>query len=424
MASTSTAVAPTICLGMIVKNESKIIARCIASAAPVVDTFCIIDTGSTDDTVALLEQCKEKYPHFADAQIHQSTFVNFCVNRTEVLDKARGMADYVLLLDADFVLQVDLARFDKRQLTHDHYLVEQYNHATSYYNTRLVRNTKLWKYEGVTHECVHCINPPHTTHRLGNEFRIHDIGDGGSKHDKYTRDYRLLRQGLRDEPDNNRYMFYLGETCRNLQKYDEAVYWYGEAVKKNGWEEEMFYARMQVARCMKARGDAEHKWIEKFLGAHTYRPTRVEPLYDLVRWCREKGLHAMGASFARRAFVHRSNGTQLLPLDALLQVVRKRGDASQLPLVMGRPKDLLFVTYPVYEYQFADEALVCASYSGDTWLARNCGVALLYAWDKVPKVHRKRIACNLQFAFGVSAERAKEIVAECTQLEEKVVVVE
>ena len=41
----------TICLNMIVKNEEKIICRLLESVSDLIDTFCIIDTGSTDSTV-------------------------------------------------------------------------------------------------------------------------------------------------------------------------------------------------------------------------------------------------------------------------------------------------------------------------------------------------------------------------------------
>lgn len=43
----------TISLCMIVKNEEKILARCLDSIADLVDEIIIVDTGSTDDTKRL-----------------------------------------------------------------------------------------------------------------------------------------------------------------------------------------------------------------------------------------------------------------------------------------------------------------------------------------------------------------------------------
>ena len=47
--------APTICLNMIVKNESKIILRLLDTVLPIIDTYCICDTGSTDMTKELIK---------------------------------------------------------------------------------------------------------------------------------------------------------------------------------------------------------------------------------------------------------------------------------------------------------------------------------------------------------------------------------
>jgi len=45
---------PTICLCMIVKNEAAVIERCLASVRPLIDTWVISDTGSTDGTQDLI----------------------------------------------------------------------------------------------------------------------------------------------------------------------------------------------------------------------------------------------------------------------------------------------------------------------------------------------------------------------------------
>lgn len=45
---------PTLCLNMIVKNESNIITRLFDSVLPIIDTYCICDTGSTDNTPQII----------------------------------------------------------------------------------------------------------------------------------------------------------------------------------------------------------------------------------------------------------------------------------------------------------------------------------------------------------------------------------
>ena len=40
----------SICLSMIVKNEAHVLARCLRSVKPLLSSWVIVDTGSTDDT--------------------------------------------------------------------------------------------------------------------------------------------------------------------------------------------------------------------------------------------------------------------------------------------------------------------------------------------------------------------------------------
>ena len=51
---------PKIVLNMIVKNESKIICRLLESVYKIIDAYCICDTGSTDNTVQVIEDFFKK----------------------------------------------------------------------------------------------------------------------------------------------------------------------------------------------------------------------------------------------------------------------------------------------------------------------------------------------------------------------------
>ena len=96
-------VKPSVCLCMIVKNESKVIERCLASVRDLVDTWVISDTGSTDGTQQLIRSALDGIP----GELHEEPWVNFGHNRTLNIRHARGKADYLLLLDADHVIRQD-----------------------------------------------------------------------------------------------------------------------------------------------------------------------------------------------------------------------------------------------------------------------------------------------------------------------------
>src|SRR6185369_8019373 len=107
----------TICLAMIVKNESAVIRRCLDSVRPFIDRWLIVDTGSTDGTQALIRDIMRDTP----GELHERPWVDFGTNRTEALELARGLADYSLVIDADDVLE---ATGPLTTLTADSYSVD------------------------------------------------------------------------------------------------------------------------------------------------------------------------------------------------------------------------------------------------------------------------------------------------------------
>ena len=139
----------TICLNMIVKNESRIIKRVLDSVIDLIDCFCIIDTGSTDDTVQKIMNYFKGIPKWG--KLGFITFENFEKTRNEAFQMCKGMSDYVLFLDADMVLKHSI---DKNKLDKDYYAFFQETDGIRYHNTRLVKNDDNFYYRGVTHEVI------------------------------------------------------------------------------------------------------------------------------------------------------------------------------------------------------------------------------------------------------------------------------
>ena len=94
---------------MIVRDEAERLERCLSSVAGFVDEMVLLDTGSTDDTVAIAERC--------GAVVHHLSWPgDFAPARNAALTHLRG--DWVLVLDADEVL-TEQAREPLRQLMAD-----------------------------------------------------------------------------------------------------------------------------------------------------------------------------------------------------------------------------------------------------------------------------------------------------------------
>lgn len=273
-----------ICLTMIVKNEEKIIERCLNSAKEIIDCISICDTGSTDNTAQIIEQFMQKTG--IPGKVHHHAWKNFGENRTLSAQAAQETLkelgfplknSFLLLLDADMLLEVDPA-FSKEALNDDSYSLAQKHPLLIYYNTRLIRASLPWKCVGVTHEYWRCQLPcrESTLNTLSTEDRY----DGGCKSDKFERDVKLLTQGLLDEPENERYMFYLAESYKNLKNYDTAIKWYETRIRKGGWEEEVWYSKYMIGQCY----EAMEKWDQAllaYLEAYQFYPQRAEPLQHI-----------------------------------------------------------------------------------------------------------------------------------------------
>jgi glycosyltransferase involved in cell wall biosynthesis len=76
----------------IVKNEAKNLGRCLASVKPYVDELIVVDTGSTDNTIAIAQRYGAKIGHFEWCN-------DFAAARNYANSLVTG--DWILTLDAD-----------------------------------------------------------------------------------------------------------------------------------------------------------------------------------------------------------------------------------------------------------------------------------------------------------------------------------
>jgi tetratricopeptide (TPR) repeat protein len=218
-------------------------------------------------------------------------FKNFCYNRNFALNACKGMSDYVLLLDADMVLEVN--GFNKNVLNlADSFLILQGNDSFFYQNVRIVKNNGLYSYSGVTHEYIN--TPPGSRSYLLSKdtFFINDIGDGGCKQNKFERDVKLLIDGILKEPNNDRYHFYLANSYFDLGKYDKAIDTYKKRIEFGGWQEEVWFSYYKIGIAYMNMDQIEkaiHTWMDGF----QYYQTRLEGIYEIIKYYRLNSKHLL-----------------------------------------------------------------------------------------------------------------------------------
>ena len=352
-----------IVLNMIVKNESKIIKRCIDSVRHLIDAWCIIDTGSIDGTQDIIKDLLKDKP----GELIERPWVNFGHNRDEALSYAQKKGDWILLTDADMVL-VDKG-FKKETLDKnvDAYDVVQDNHGTTYYNFRLLNAKKKWHCVGITHEYYDCEGGLKTRAKLSNLW-FNDISDGGSKENKFERDITLLKQGIKDEPWNARYMFYLAQSYRDIKEWDGAIEWYNKRVNAGGWDEEVWYAQYMIGWCMVNRGDDWYSFSPVLLKAWSMRPWRMEPMWQLCVEARKRMMMQQAYYFGKIA--------------------------AQTPYP---DKDLLFIADTAYKFIALDEFAVSA-YHTENYQESEAACLHLLNLTEIDPMNKARIRKNLWFS--------------------------
>ena len=319
---------------LMVRNESRILERCLTSVKDVVDAFCIHDTGSTDKTVEIAKEFLEKGKY--KGCVTTSEWKNFGFNRTSSFEEAQNYLKtmdwdlkdtYGLLLDADMIFRPGTLK--EQKLGDLGYSVIQRGGHLEYPNCRLVRMDHAWKCLGVTHEYWDGV-----TTRLDKSICwIEDYNDGGCKSDKFERDARLLEKGLQDDPTNVRYMFYLAQTYHSLGRWKDSIAMYKKRYNAGSWDEERWYSLFMIGDAYLRLGDPL-KFELYMQKAMTFRPGRAEASYALTKYFREKGEHYKAWFYLLRG--------RSLPMST----------------------DSLFIDMPVYTGRFDYEATILLYYIG------------------------------------------------------------
>ena len=287
---------PRVCLNMIVRNEAAIIERALESLLSLVSSYVILDTGSSDNTVALIKR-------YFDAggvpgEIHHGRFENFGQARNDALALCQASTlayDYILLTDADMQLSlVDAHALNS--LTAAAYLVRQRN-AISYFNVRLLRRDVSARYVGVTHEYLDLAG--HNAEPLA-AIEFSDFADGANRPQKAARDVALLSGYLEDHPQDARSLFYLAQSYRDAGQLADAIAAYGKRLAIEGSDEETWYAQYQLALCQRDLGNRPG-FVAGCLAAFQRRPWRAEPLHALAKHYREQNAQATALLFAETA---------------------------------------------------------------------------------------------------------------------------
>jgi tetratricopeptide (TPR) repeat protein len=278
---------------MIVRNAAETISRALASAAPHVTEINVLDTGSDDGTVELVErEATALAGSVAVRLVRGSWRDDFAAARNESFELASPDADWLLWLDADDELVVAgrLGQLVDSSPPSTTALAVYYEcaHDTlgrvveGVWRVRLVRPTAGYRWQGAVHEAL--VLPPGTEGRVDvvapeRARVVHRPPPGHSGSDRNLA--LLLRSQAEAErsgiPLDPRSLLSLGLELAGRARFAEAAEALGAYAgdDRQGWTDERAHAVAQRSACLRALGRLDEA-IEIETEAAAARPDWVE----------------------------------------------------------------------------------------------------------------------------------------------------
>lgn len=240
---------------MIVKNEEKVIQRCLDSVAPLVDEMVVVDTGSTDRTVEILRLDKR-------VSVYEIPWENdFSKARNFAIEQSTGQ--YCLVVDADEYVTagsreslIEIMEQDgmgRVSIVSDFYKGKEMQQSVAHVTRFFPR---MCRYEGAIHEQITSNLP-----RVLTDLVLHHEGYLSS--DKGQRNIPLLLEELQRNPDEPYYLYQLGKELRIKGDHHQALLSLLKSLKHTS--RKSFYFHELILEIIYSGKEIDPDFVLKFL---------------------------------------------------------------------------------------------------------------------------------------------------------------
>ena len=271
-----------ICVYGVCKNEEKFAKRCMDSLKNA-DLVVFGDTGSTDNTVAILRDCGAKV-----YEIPVKPW-RFDVARNACLEKIPEDIDICVCIDLDEVLEDGwreaLESVWEKDTNRANYLyIWKFNPDGSpgvwYYHERIhSRHNYRWIYP--THEVLEYLGEGREKWCLAKDLIFKHYPDTNKSR---SFNLSLLELAVNENPNNARNINYLGREYYFMGKWDKAIETLEKylSLKDATWKEERSFALRYIACCYKEKGELDTAKLY-LLKAMSEAPNMREPYVEMAR---------------------------------------------------------------------------------------------------------------------------------------------
>ena len=260
-----------ICVYAISKNEEKFVKRWYESVKEA-DSVYVLDTGSTDKTISMLKDLG------VNVSVKEIKPWRFDVARNESLKLVPEDCDICVCIDIDEVIskgwRKKLEELWDDNTNHLRYIYN-WSHddngkplVSFYYEKIHARNGFKWIYP--VHEVLE-FSGEKEVFKTTEEIVVDHYPDSTKSRSNYL---PLLELSVKENPDNDRNMHYLGREYMFHGKYNEAIDMLIKHLnlKSATWKDERCASMRFIARCYKylKRYDEAKMWLDKAINEAPY----------------------------------------------------------------------------------------------------------------------------------------------------------
>lgn len=298
---------PIFCLNMIVKDEAHIIEKCLTSVIGLIDTYRIVDTGSSDGTQHVIRAFMES--HEIKGEIFDYPWMEFGPSRTMALKECMGVGvDYALFMDADDYLineQYPGEPIRKHQLTDvvqdtdkEVYLLRTHMDGSVYVRPFLCRPDMGWHWKGVRHEGLYPPQDRLKSHAHGGilnvTFHTETAFEGNRSRvglpAKYASDAAVMVNEF-SRRRSARELYYIAQSLKDAYHFKLAAVMYtARGLLPDSDADQRYMALHMAASIYEEKLAQPDKAADLWMHADQIRPARHEAAYSLAASLSKRGL--------------------------------------------------------------------------------------------------------------------------------------
>lgn len=261
-----------VCVYAICKNEEKFIKRWFASMKEA-DEIYVLDTGSTDNTINKL---KELGVNITQKIINPW---RFDIARNESLNLVPEDTDICVCTDLDEVFikgwrqkLEEIWEDNTTRLAYNYnWYIDEFNNPKVNFYIEKIHSRNNYKWTHPVHEVLEYTGKNKEIKKYTNDITVNHYPDNTKSRSSYL---PLLELSVKEDPNNDRNMHYLGREYMYYKKWNESI---DTLIKhlnlpSSTWKDERCASMRFIARCYKnlKRYDEAKMWLNKAINEAPY----------------------------------------------------------------------------------------------------------------------------------------------------------